>query len=48
MSRTVNTRNADKKTAYTQTNAIKVLNSVPAGTGETASAVRIIPLITHG
>ena len=48
MIRNVKMRNAPKKTEYTHTKAIKVVNSVAAGTGETASAVRSIPVITHG
>src|SRR5207237_7408152 len=48
MIRSVKTMNAAKKTAYTQTNAIVELKSVAAGTGDNASAVRIIPLMTNG
>src|SRR5437868_15201961 len=48
MIRSVKTMNAAKKTAYTQTNAIVEVKGAAAGTGDNASAVRIIPLMTNG
>src|SRR4051794_7864990 len=44
----VSTRNAPMNRVYTQANAINVDSNVPAGTGETASALRSRPQITQG